>query len=78
MRANSEDELIAKDKELQSLAILARFIRAHPDTPWPEIVITAIGGGYTEAEINLAGWCVGVEMVNRAEEEALNTLASRN
>jgi len=65
-------------KELVSLAILARFIRAHPDTPWPELVSTGLGGGYTLAEIQLADCCVGVELINRSEEEALSVLAQRN
>ncbi|KKL49381.1 hypothetical protein LCGC14_2316090 [marine sediment metagenome] len=78
MTANSEEDLLNNDKKLQSLAILARFIRAHPDNSWPEIVAIALGGGYTEADINTAGWCVGVELVNRTEEEALNILARRN
>ncbi len=78
MAQNSREQVWSNDKKIKFLAILARFIRAHPDTPWPELVVTAIGGGYTEAEINIAGWCVGVELVNRKEEEGLNTLARRN
>ena len=78
MSENSEQDLADKYSKMVSLAILTRFIRAHLDTPWPEIVSTSLDGGYTPSDINFARWFVGVEIINRKEEEDLHVHAQRN
>ena len=88
MSGNDERNLTSQDagellaaanaEMLHDFATLARYFRSHPDTSWIELRRGALESGYTEDEIDLVFWAVGIEAINREDEEIINRQDQRN
>ena len=68
----------ANAEQLHDFAALARYFRSHPLTPWDELRRRAVESGYTEDEIDLVWWCLGVEAISREDEAILAINGQRN